>query len=105
MQNYLKPNRVMTYQDQIEVFSYRSEMNEISLKYNELQDNKVCVCTKELNNSHLYECTILNNGEALKSKYEDILNGTLYQQKYILNILKKNLAVYTKMTLAARADN
>ena len=45
MQNYLKPNRVMTYQDQFEIFSYRSEMNDISLKYNELQDNKVCVCT------------------------------------------------------------
>ena len=103
MQNYLKPNRVMTYQDQIEIFSYRSEMNDISLKYNEIQDNKVCVCTQELNNSHLYECITLNNGEALKLKYEDILNGTLHQQKYVLNILKKNHAIYTKITLAARA--
>ena len=65
MLNYLKPNRVMTYQDQIKIFSYRSEMNYKGLKYNELQDNKVCVihiCTKEFNNSHLYECITRNNG-------------------------------------------
>ena len=80
-------------------------MIDISLKFNELQDNKVCVCTKELHNSHLYECITLNNGEALKLKYEDILNETLHQQKYVLNILKKNLAAYTKITLAAWDSN
>ena len=106
MQNYLKPNRVMTYQDQIKIFSYISEVvNDISLKYNEIQDSKVCVCTKELNNSHLYECITLNNGEELELKYEDIFNGTLHQQKYVLSILKKNLAIYTKIILAAQASN
>ena len=105
MQNYLKPNKVIKFQEQVEIFSFRSEMNEISLKYQEPKANKTCVCKKDLNNQHLYECTHLNNGVELKFKYENILNGTIHQQKYILNILEKNLAIYKKMTLASRADN
>ena len=66
MQGYLKPNRVLTFQEQIDIFSYRSEMNELSLKY--LQENDICVCTKELNNNHLFKCTILNNKKANELK-------------------------------------
>ena len=62
MQAYLKPNRVLTFQEQIDIFSYRSEMNELSLKY--LQENYIFACTKDLNNIHLLECTILNNKKA-----------------------------------------
>ena len=105
MQNYLKPNKVITFQEQIDIFSYRSQMNDMSLKYQEPKEVKICVCTKELTNNHLYECTTLNNGEQLKFNYEKILNGTLHQQKYILNILKKNLETHTKITLASRAGN
>ena len=71
MQAYLKPNRVLTFQEQIYIFSYRSEMNELSLKY--LQENEICACTNELNNIHLFECTILNNKKAHELIYEDIL--------------------------------
>ena len=39
MQNYLKPKKVMTFQEQIEIFSYRSEMNYMSLKYLEPKEN------------------------------------------------------------------
>ena len=99
MQAYLKPNRVLTFQEQIDIFSYRSEMNELSLKY--LQENDICACTKELNNIHLFECTLLNNKKGHELKYEDILNRTFHQQKNILNILKNNLATYRKITLAA----
>ena len=105
MQNYLKPNNIISFQEQVEIFSYRSEMNEVSLRYQEPTANKVCICNKELNNQHLYECITLNNGEEVKFKYENILNGNIHQQKYILNILKKNHSIYTKMTLASRAGN
>ena len=47
----------------------------------------------------------MNNKKANELKYEDIWNGTLHQQKNILNILKNNLASYRKITLAARADS
>ena len=97
MQNYLKPNIIITFQEQVEIFSFRSEMNEISFQYQEPTANKPCEFTKELNNHHLYECTLLNNGLEFKFKYENILNGTIHDQNHILNILKKNLAIHIKM--------
>ena len=81
MQNYLKPNRVLTYQDQIEIFSYRSEMKQINYNFKGLKHDEICVCTNILNNPHLYHCQILNNCYSPREKYEDILNGTLHKKK------------------------
>ena len=105
MQSYLKPNRVLNYQDQIEIFSYRSEMNEIACNFKELKQEELCICKNILNNTHLYHCKVLNNGKDLIHNYEDLLNGTLHQQKYGLNIMKKNLDYLRKITLATRADS
>ena len=104
MQNYLKPNRVLTYPDQIEIFSYRSEMNEMNYNSKGLKDDEICVCTNILNNPHLYHCQILNNGESPKEKYEYILNGTLHHKKIFFNIMKRNLEKYRTITLAARDE-
>ena len=92
MQNYLKPNRVLTFQEQVDIFSYRSEMNELSFNY--IQGNAKCICTEELNNSHLYQCNLLNNNHYPELKYEYILNGTLHQKKKILKIMEKNSKCY-----------
>ena len=40
MQNYLKPNRVLTYQDQIDIFSYRLEMNEVNKNVTGLKEDQ-----------------------------------------------------------------
>ena len=66
MQNYLKPNYVLTFQEQVKIFSFRSEMNEISLNYQEHKANKTCICKIDSNNQHLYECIFWNNGVELK---------------------------------------
>ena len=63
IQNYLKPNRVITFQEHIEIFSFRSEQNKTSPNYHESKANKTCVCTKELKNTHLYECASFNHGD------------------------------------------
>ena len=60
MQNYLKPNNILTFQEQIEIFSYRSEMNELIFNFKGLKDNELCVCTIQLNNHHIFQCGILN---------------------------------------------
>ena len=88
MLNDLKPNRVLSFQEQVDIFSYRFEMNELSLNY--IQGNKKCICTEELNNAHLFQCNILNNNHYPEQKYEYILNGTLHQKKNILKIMEKN---------------
>ena len=105
MQDYIKPNKVLTYEEQVELFSYRSEMNEVSLKFKEYQEFKSCLCNEELNNIHIFQCKILNNGEYPENTYEELLNGTLHKQKFFLNIMKKNLEQLRKITKAARADS
>ena len=105
MQDYIKPNKVLTYEEQVELFSYRSEMNEVSLKFKEYQEFKTCFCNEELNNIHICQCTILNNREYPENKYEELMNGTLHKQKYFFNIMKKNLEQLRKITKAAGADS
>ena len=80
-------------------------MNEFNFNFKGLKDKKLCVCTNQLNNPHIFQCRILNYFKDHELKYQDILNGTLHQQKKILNIMEKNLANYIKITFAARADN
>ena len=104
MQAYMKPNRVLSYQDQIKIFSYRAEMNELKINFKGLKEEEFCICTHIMNN-HLYECKSLNSDDNSKYQYEDLLNGTFHQQKKILNILKKNLEYYRKIVLATRADS
>ena len=79
MQNYLKPNAVLTFQEQVNIFSYRSEMNEISMKY--IHGYEWCICKEEMNNAHIFQCKLLNNDDNPGLKYNQILNGTLHQQK------------------------
>ena len=104
MQNYLKPNNVLTFQDQKEIFAFRSEMNELNYNFKGLKEDEKCVCAQTLNNIHLFQCKILNNSEYSELKYEDFLNGTLHQKKKTLNIMKKNMETFRNITLAARAD-
>ena len=92
MQDYLKPNNVLTFKEQIEIFSYRSEMNEFNFNFKGLNDDETCVCSSKLNNPHILQCQILNNFKHHEYKYTDILNGTLHQQKNILNIMMTNIA-------------
>ena len=92
MQNYLKPNAVLTFQEQVHIFSYRSEMNELVMKY--IHGYEWCICKEEMNNAHIFQCKLLNNDENPGMKYNQILNGTLHQQKKILNIMEKNIKLF-----------
>ena len=57
-----------------------------------------CVCLQVMENKHLYYCEILNNGRKINHIYEDILNGTLHQQKDIINILTENMKKFETLT-------
>ena len=41
-QRYLQPNQILTYEEQISIFAYRSRMNNV--KYNFGSDEELCVC-------------------------------------------------------------
>ena len=57
-------------------------MNDVNFKLKNIEEYKKCVCNEDLNNIILFQCNILNNGECQKTyTYEELLNGTLHQQK------------------------
>ena len=80
-QNDLLPNKVLSFQDQIDIFSFRSRMN--NLEYNFAGNNclQVCVCKHQMTNEHLYSCTIINTEEKCNIPYNKLFNGTL-QENY-----------------------
>ena len=55
------------------------------------QENERCICIYDLNNSHNFQCTLLNNGAYPEYKYEFTLNGKVHQQKGTLKVVKKNI--------------
>ena len=83
------------------LFSYRSDMNEVNLKFKNYQEYKICVCNEELNNINIFQCQILNIDENSKHTYRELLNGTLHQKKALLNKMKKNLELLRKISKAA----
>ena len=59
-QNYLLPNRIFTWDDQVDIFAYKSRMNE--LKYN-FRGKDLCICGMFLDNENLFNCEALNRGK------------------------------------------
>ena len=98
IQSYLMPNNVLTLEQQRDIFNYRSEMNPLKNNFKGDKIIQYCVCLQVMENKHLYYCEILNNGRKINHIYEDILNGTLHQQKDIINILTENMKKFETLT-------
>ena len=96
-QKYLLPNGTLTWEEQVAIFSYRSRMN--SLKYN-FGGEDMCVCSTVLNNEHLYSCETLNGEHFSSLEYQVIFNGTICQQKEVIQILNRNMKIFENNTLA-----
>ena len=97
-QNYLLPNNILTLEEQREIFRYRTRMNKLKCNFS----NKYidfCQCKSALNNEHLYKCNVLNS-EVKKYEYNSLFNGTIKEQKYIVNILIRNTIKHEEFTLA-----
>ena len=91
MQPYLMPNRILTLEDQIDIFSYRARMN--NLKYNTKGTSEIeyCLCSQEITNEHLLCCNLLNKDKPHFYTYDEFLNGCLIKKKHIINILRNNM--------------
>ena len=48
-----------------------------------------CKCGEDMENSHLYECNILNRSKKEVS-YQKIFSGRIIEMKYVINILIEN---------------
>ena len=71
-------------------------------------DSSSCLCGTFLNDEHLYSCKTLNREKRPRLEYSNIFNGTIIEQKEIVQILKRNMEKFQIITLAQdspRADN
>ena len=100
MQHYLSPNSVLTLDEQRNIFAYRLRMNSLNYNFPGKQIIDKCICGEVMNNEHLFSCNILNNGKQPETIYQNIFNGTLLEQKYIINILETNMRKYEKHSQA-----
>ena len=88
-QKYLMPNKILTVQEQRQIFSYRSRMNNLKHNFKSNKITELCECKTQMTNIHLYECKVLNSLEKIYT-FDRLYNGTLKEQKYIVNILLEN---------------
>ena len=96
-QKYLLPNRILTWDEQIEIFFYRSRMN--PLKYN-FGGQENFICSLPLDNEHILHCESLNEGKSSNMEYNHIFNGKLKQQKDTIQVLNRNMTIFNKFTQA-----
>ena len=99
-QNYLMPNKILSLDEQRSIFKYQARMNKISDNFKHHKYIENCICGGYLDNSHLFECSVLNDGKSLNISYSQIFNGSLNEQKYIVNILDKNMEKLEEYTQA-----
>ena len=102
MQPYLQSNSLLTFQEQIDIFAYRTRMNLLTYNFpNKNSQIQKCKCGEQITNEHLLDCDMLNNGRKYDLKYQQIFNGTIQEQKSILNVLQKNLKIVEISTQAS----
>ena len=98
-QAYLKPNKMLTLQEQRTIFSFRARMNNLSYNFQGNNQIEYCQCGKEMTNCHLYECKIFNQSDR-RIPYNNIFEGRICEMKYIINILIENQNKFEVFTLA-----
>ena len=99
-QNYLLPNTILTFKEQKSIFSFRSRSNKLTYNYPGNKEIELCECGVDITNEHLYNCLMLNQGKIVEDNYETIFNGTLIEQKQVLNILEQNMNKHEDYALA-----
>ena len=95
-QSYLRPNSILTFEEQLLIFSYRVRMN--PLQYNFKGNNciELCICGTEINNEHLYICESFTTNRTNKLPYSKIFNGTISEQQIIIQILTENMKIFSQ---------
>ena len=92
LNDYLNPCSNLKLEEQRNIFSLRSRMNELKTNFSRNQNinSKYCLndCGKELNNEHLKWCQYMNKESDLK--YLDILNGDLQQKVNTFKQIQRN---------------
>ena len=94
MANYLKPNSLLSMEDQKVILSIRCQVNPLPSNMGEVIQCETG-CGNILNNTHIMECPILNN----RQKYDinNLINGNMCEMKQMLAIWRNNIRKRDKM--------
>ena len=87
MADYLLPDCTLSVSDKIQLFAIRCEMNDLPNNFGKTDICEICF-SEPMNNQHLLNCFVLNNGEHSQLTYEQILNGNIDEKTLVLK--KKN---------------
>ena len=71
-------------------------MNKLLYNQPGTKQTELCQCGEIITNEHLYYCIMLNEGNIRNEKYEQIFNGSITEQKIIINILEENMKKHLK---------
>ena len=99
MVDYMKPNCDLSVQEKIEMFSFRSEMNDLPFDFGR-KENCEQGCQTPMNNEHCLNCPKLNEIPNLL-EYSNIQNGTLRQKIEVFQRLKLNLQKRAQLLMNA----
>ena len=77
--------------------SYRSRINDLKYKFG---GKYSCIFGTRLDNGHLSNCEVLCEGKPSFNEYKIISNGSIKQQKEIIQTFNRNKKTFDKFTLA-----
>ena len=86
--DYLLPDCDITVEEKQEMFSIRTEMNDIPCNFGNKTDCEMG-CKQLLNSEHMLTCLVINE-EKTTLKYEHILKGSMQQKVMILRKIQLN---------------
>ena len=99
MVDYMQPNCDLSVQEKIEMFSFRSEMNDLPFNFGR-KTNCEQGCQEPMNNEHCLYCPKLNETPNLL-EYSNILNGTLRQKIEVFQSLRLNIKKRARLLMNA----
>ena len=89
----LLPNDTLTFEQELEVFSYRARMN--NLTYNQGKNSiQKCICGIIMNNEHLYQCESLSEGRKCQISYIANHEKVKWKYEYFWNLPRPSIILH-----------
>ena len=89
MADYLLPECSLSVADKTDLFAFRCEVNSLP---NNFGNSEYCEfsCQEFMNNDHLLNCPVLNEGQPNYLKIEQLLNGNIEEKIQVLRKSQRN---------------
>ena len=96
MADYLLPECSLSGTDKTDWFAFRCEVNTLP---NNIGKSDLCEfsCQEFMNNEHLFNCPVRNEGQPTDLKIEQLLNGNIEEKIQVLRKLQANYEIYMKV--------